>query len=409
MLVLLLPPASVAILSERKVADISSVDTSRVVIGLQSSDAKATVIKIIKNRKGTIIKEIPQINALVFKIPKKAFNELNSDPDLRKHIKYIEKDRIIKIPEHGSEIFNVEGTERDMGVELTPNDPLFFNQWALPMIDAPNAWGVKTGGSSIIVAIVDTGVDYTHGDLDANVNASLGWDFVNNDPDAMDDNGHGTHVAGIVAAEMNNSIGGVGVAPDVTVMPVKVLNSMGSGWASNIAAGIVWAVDHDAKIVSLSLGSWFPSEVIKDATHYAVYDKGALCIAAAGNDGLPIRTYPAAYEWVIGVAALDSNSNRAYYSNYGDFVYLAAPGGDGCGGCPGDIVSTWPKNQYKFIAGTSMATPHVSGVAALYWAYNPAFTNKQVALLLLLTADDLGSPGRDKYYGFGRVDAWPGD
>ncbi|HID26841.1 MAG TPA: peptidase S8 [Methanosarcinales archaeon] len=385
----------------------NSKDFTRVVIGLESSDSKESVVNIVQNYNGALIKEIKQINVLVFKIPTSAFDKLKSDPVLSKSIKYLEEDKIIRIPESDVKILNDDTIKVTSGMQSTPNDTLFSNQWGMQMIGAPYAWNVTTGNPSVIVAVVDTGVDYTHEDLSANVNASLGWDFVNNDANTMDDNGHGTHVAGIVAAEMNNNKGVVGVAPNVTVMPVKVLDAKGSGYSSDVADGIVWAVDHGAKIVSLSLGGG-PAYVLENATQYAVFDKGALCIAAAGNDGNSNPNYPAAYKWVIGVSAVCPDGNITYYSNYGDFVYLAAPGGSGFGGS-NDILSTYLGNKYVYMAGTSMATPHVSGVAALFWSYNTSFTNKQIARFLISNADDKGSPGRDPYYGFGLVDAWPPD
>lgn len=383
----------------------NSKDLTRVVIGLESSESKESVVYTVQSYNGVLIKEIKPINVLVFKIPTSAFNKLKSDPFLSKSIKYLEEDKIIKIPESEVKILSNDTITIDSVMQITPNDPLFSKQWGISMIGTPYAWNVTTGNPSVIVAVVDTGVDYTHEDLSANVNASIGWDFVNNDADPRDDNGHGTHVAGIVAAEMNNSKGVVGVAPKVTVMPVKVCNSKGECLDSDVADGIVWAVDHGARIVSLSLGGE-SAYVLEDATQYAVFDKGALCIASAGNDGNSNPNYPAAYKWVIGVGAVGPSGNRAYYSNYGDFVYLVAPGGSGFGGS-NDILSTYPGNKYAYMAGTSMATPHVSGVAALLWSYKTSFTNKQIARFLISNADDKGSYGRDPYYGFGLVDAWP--
>lgn len=375
-------------------------DTTRIIITPQTQTAKDNVIKAVQNNGGTLVRETLD-NKLIFNIPSASLNNqisILTIPDAA----YIEEDVLIQItPVDPTPIADTEN------IQLTPNDPLYPQQWGMSMIGANKAWDILKGDPRIIVAVIDTGVDYTHEDLAA-VNKSLGYDFTNNDNDPMDDMGHGTHVAGIIAATMNNGKGVVGVAPNVTIMPVKVCNSGGSCWTSDIADGIRWAADHGAKIQSISLGGPSPDQQTSDATKYAV-SKGALVIAAAGNNGLEQKSYPGAYPWVIAVGALDSSGNRAYYSQYGSFLDIMAPGSN--------IISTVPKGTcdlcdpsgYLSISGTSMATPHTSGVAALYWSYNLGFTNKQIAYALLKSADDLGTAGWDKYYGYGRVDAYPQD
>jgi subtilisin family serine protease len=180
-------------------------------------------------------------------------------------------------------------------------------------------------------------------------------------------------------------------------MAEKVLSSNGVGYSSWVARGIAHAADNGAKIISMSLGSWFPSKTIKRACAYA-WSKGCLLVAAAGNDGWGRLNYPAKYVTVIAVGAIDSNDHRAWFSNYGWGLELVAPGVD--------ILSTYKGGTYKTLSGTSMACPHVSGVAALVWSYNTSLTNKQVRMILDESAVDLGSPGWDKYYGFGKVDAY---
>ncbi len=375
-------------------------DTDRIIITMDSSDAKPALLNAIKNHNGMILKEIPAINAVVVTIPRNLRTLLASDSTVIKHARYIEDDARIRISPMKITL------APENSISMVPNDPRYPEQWGMRMIQANYTWDVTTGSKNVIVAVIDTGVDHTHEDLGA-VNASIGWDFVNNDTDAMDDNGHGTHVAGIVAATINNNVGVVGAAPGITVMPVKVLDASGTGYISDIASGITFAADHDAKILSMSLGSWLPSKALEDATKYAVYKKGTLVFAAAGNDGLPLNTYPAAYNWVLAIGAVGYDGNRASYSNYGAFVDLAAPGGSNDGIETHDILSTWPGNQYAYAAGTSMATPHASGVAALYWSYAPTMTNAQIGRALIKNADDKGAPGRDNYYGYGLVDAWP--
>lgn len=376
-------------------------DKTRIVITLVSQDEKANVIKAVENNGGTFVRQMHDGN-LIFNIPTSALNNQISILTIP-GAAYIEEDVLIKIPDPIKEVSGVEAN-----IQLTPNDPLYLQQWGMPMIGANKMWDLQKGNPRVIVAVIDTGVDYNHEDLAA-VNESLGWDFTNDDPDPMDDNGHGTHVAGIIAATMNNSKGVVGVAPNVTVMPVKVCNSGGSCWTTDIADGIIYAVDNGARIISISLGGPSPDIWTYNAIRYAVLTKGALVIAAAGNSGREEPSYPGAYPLALAIGALDSTGNRAYYSQYGNWLDLMAPGSS--------VISTVPKGAcelcdptgYKYLSGTSMATPHASGVAALYWSYNLAFTNRQVAYMLLRFADDLGTPGWDKYYGFGRVDAYPQD
>lgn len=279
-----------------------------------------------------------------------------------------------------------------------PNDPYFKYQWNLRSINVTNAWDVTLGNESIVVAIIDTGIDYLHPDLNENY-ISSGYDWVNNDTDPMDDNGHGTHCAGIVAAVINNSVGIAGIA-DVKIMAEKVLNESGIGYYSDIASGIVHAVDNGAKIISMSLGGENYSETLKNACLYA-WNRGVLLVAASGNDGSDRILYPAAYDTVIAVGSVNENDQLSWFSNYGNEQELVAPG-EG-------ILSTYYYNglhAYASASGTSMAAPHVAGVAALAWATHPTFTNQQIRELLRATAIDLGTSGWDKYYGYGKVDAY---
>ncbi len=279
-----------------------------------------------------------------------------------------------------------------------PNDPYFKYQWNLRNINVTNAWNISLGNKSIIVAIIDTGVDYNHPDLKNNY-VPLGYDWVNDDNDPMDDNGHGTHCAGIVAAVINNGIGIAGIA-NVKIMAEKVLNEYGWGYYSDVARGIVHAVDSGAKIISMSLGGNESSITLENACLYA-WSKGALLVAASGNDGANHISYPAAYDTVIAVGSINESNKLSYFSNYGNEQELVAPGEH--------VLSTYYYNgihTYIFASGTSMATPHVAGVAALAWATHPTLNNQQIRDLLRATAIDLGAPGWDKYYGYGKVDAY---
>jgi thermitase len=290
----------------------------------------------------------------------------------------------------------VRYVEPNSKVEMsyTPNDPYWSSQWGPKKIQADVAWDTTTGSSHVLVAISDTGIDYTHTDLAANY-VPLGYDWVNDDMDPMDDNGHGSHCAGIVAAELNNGVGIAGLA-QVRIMAEKVLCNAGWGYDSWIAKGIYHAVAVGARIISMSLGGHSASQVVYDAVKHA-YDHGVLVIAAAGNDGADIKSYPAAYNEVVAVSATDSLDNLAEFSSYGSWVELSAPGVG--------IYSTVLGNSYAYKSGTSMATPHVSGVAALVWSIFTNFTNGQIRQILKRTADDLGDFGFDEYYGYGRVNA----
>jgi len=274
-----------------------------------------------------------------------------------------------------------------------PNDPYWGSQWAPEKIEAQIAWDTTVGDSSILVAVVDTGIYYAHEDLADNY-VALGYDWVNDDPYPLDDNGHGTHCAGIIAAVINNNVGIAGLA-QVSIMAEKGLNSWGYGYSDWLANAIIHAVDQGADIISMSWGGYGYSQLIYEAIQYA-YDAGVLLVAAAGNDGTNLKLYPAAYEEVIAVTATDINDQKAWWSNFGEWVELAAPGVD--------IYSTVPWG-YEYLSGTSMAAPHVAGVAALALSRFPNSSREWLRLWLRYATDDLGASGFDVYYGYGRINA----
>jgi thermitase len=293
-----------------------------------------------------------------------------------------------------------------MQTQLVPNDPSWNLQWGPQKVQADWAWNTTTGNSSVLVAVVDTGIDYNHPDLAANY-VPLGFNWVNNSTYPKDDFGHGTHCAGIIAAAIDNNIGIAGLA-QVHIMAEKVLDSSGYGYDDWVANGIIHAVDQGAKIISMSIGQYGDSELIHDAVKYA-YSSGVLVIAAAGNDNTNTKLYPAAYDEVVAVAATDESDGKAYFSNWGDWIELAAPGVN--------IYSTMPTYSvtmnnyygytmnYDFMSGTSMACPHVAGTAALLWSQYPTKSRDWIRQWLRYTSDDLGDPGFDPYYGYGRIDA----
>jgi hypothetical protein len=315
---------------------------------------------------------------------------------------------------------------------ITPDDPGWVDQWGPARISAPTAWGVTTGTPDVVVAVVDTGVELDHEDLvdnlwtnpgetpgnglddDGNgkVDDLHGWHFWHfydggtylpkEDGDVADDHGHGTHVAGIAAAEINNGVGIAGVAGNSRMMVVKVLDQDGDGYYSDLAQGIVYAVDNGARIINLSLGAPDPSEALQVAIDYA-YARGAVLVAASGNDGTEVL-YPAAAEHVLAVAATDPGDEWAPFSNHGPEVDVAAPGthiySTGWSGvCPG---------RYCYMQGTSMATPHVAGLAALMRSVRPDLASVQVTQAITSTVLDVNEhiwPGRDEYIGWGRIEA----
>ena len=294
---------------------------------------------------------------------------------------------------------NVVGVEYDAEVWATgkpaPSQPVQKLPWGVDKIDADLATGT---GAGVKVCVVDTGIDKDHPDLQANIVG--GRNFVAKgatvDPTKWDDdNGHGTHVAGTIAA-VDNTIGVVGVAPSASLLAAKVLNRQGSGYLSDIIAGLDYCVQNGAKVVSMSLGTSSDVQAMHDAVD-ATYAQGVLLVAAAGNDYGGAVSYPAAYDSVIAVSATDSNNNLASFSNVGPQVELAAPGVS--------VLSTYKDGSYATLSGTSMATPHVSGVAALAWEANPLLSNAEVRALLQSTADDLGAVGKDNWFGYGLVDA----
>lgn len=371
-----------------------------------SDNQITTTISSYKSEK---VKRIPKINVYQLKIPsgysvKEMVSIFQANPD----VEFAEPNYIAYLT-------------------IAPNDPLFQYQYALENdgqeigsggptgtpgadIKAPEAWKEEKGQETVIIAIVDTGIDLNHPDLKNKIYSS-GYDFVNNDSQAQDDHGHGTHCAGIAAAETNNNDGIAGVAWDCQLLPVKVMDKNGTGKVSWVSNGIIWAVDQEAQIISLSLGSEYPSNTLKTALNYA-YSKNAVIVAAAGNEGGAVL-YPAAYdEYCLAVAATDYNDQRATFlnteifeSNFGPEVDVAAPGVR--------ILSTYPVDltpagylPYAYSWGTSMSTPHVAGMTILIKSLKPWLKNYQIMDIIRYSADDINSdqyPGKDNYLGYGRI------
>jgi hypothetical protein len=342
---------------------------------------------------------------------------------------------------------DIEYAELNYAVSIcrTPNDPLCPLQWSLNNvgqgypasglynpppgtpdsdIDAPEAWDKSTGISDIIVAIIDTGVDYTHRDLNDNmwinemeldgvagvdddgngyVDDIYGYDFINDDNDPIDDQGHGTHCSGTVASEGDNALDITGVCWDAKIMAVKFIGPDGTGNAFDAAEAIYYAVENGADVISNSWGSGFPSTTIEQAVSYA-YGQGVVVVAAAGNGNSDWEYYPACYDGVIAVAATDSDDQRASFSSYGDWVDIAAPGVDILSlRAKGTSLGTGYDNFTTIASGTSMACPHVAGACVLLLTIAPGISADELQNALMQTADPIASgicaSGRLNVYG----------
>lgn len=279
---------------------------------------------------------------------------------------------------------------------VTPNDMLFSAyQWNLPAIETELGWNLSKGSNEVIVSVVDTGVQINHPDLKGKL--LTGYNAITSGSTPEDDVGHGTHVSGIIGALVNNGEGVAGISWYNKILPVKALDNSGAGTTYSVAEGIIWAADNGAKVINLSLGNYAESQFLHDAIKYA-YDRDIVIVSAAGNDNTERPGYPAAYPEVIAVAATNPSGEKASFSNFGDYVDVAAPGES--------IASTYPGSQYAALSGTSMASPHVAALAGLIRSLNPNLTNTEVTDLITSNAIDLGTPGHDKYYGWGQIDIY---
>lgn len=344
---------------------------------------------------GRVAREIAALGVQVVEVPAGKANEKAAAYQKEGLVEFAEPDYVAKA----------------VGI---PNDSYFSKQWDMNNtgqtggkpdadIDAPEAWNITIGNPTVKVAVLDTGIDQDHEDLAGKIAANVN---LTTSPSADDLFGHGTHVAGIIAATGNNGKGIAGTAYNTSLMNVKILDDTGNGYYSWVAEGITWAADCGAKVINMSLAGTQPSRLMESAVNYA-WNKGAVLVAAAGNDGTSQRVYPAAYKNCIAVAATDANDQKASFSNYGKWVSVGAPGVS--------IFSTLPNHQsvignylnatgYGALDGTSMATPHVSGVAALVCASKYGTSNLSVRKRIEGTADRTAGTGT--YWAYGRVNAY---
>ncbi|MDP2672119.1 MAG: S8 family serine peptidase [Candidatus Daviesbacteria bacterium] len=329
---------------------------------------------------GLEIKEtIPAIEVILAKVPEQA------------------KDKVIEALSHNP---SIEYAEPNSLAQLldTPNDPYYTSNtagWALKKIGASGAWDISKGSASVIVAVIDSGAFAGHEDFVGKI--LPGYNFVNSTTDTSDTHGHGTGVTGVIGAVTNNGKGNASLGREVSLMPLKVVAPDGSISTFNIANAIMYGADHGVKVINVSLGNSSPSSTEQEAVNYA-WNKGVVLVAAAGNNGTLGVFYPAAADNVIAVGATDSTDSRWTGSNYGPQLDVVAPG-------VGIYSPNLTITGYSNYGGTSYAAPHVAALAALIMSANPGLINSQVVDIITSTALDLGDPGWDQYFGFGRINA----
>ncbi len=389
--------------------------------------SKSAVAASAANRGLKVGKSIDQIRYHVLKLPKgltveKAIERLGGNPN----VEYVGPNHILRLLEDPPQTW--------------PNDPIFFDgydpiginmslewpQWGLyndgynlgmgdgverADIHAPEAWSVTTGSPSVIIASIDSGVDPTIEDFACPGKILPGYNTMDNSSNSMDNFGHGTMTAEVAAACSDDYMGIAGVAWGCPVLPVKILEDNESGGTeADIAEGVIWAVDQGARVLNLSVGTYLDVQALHDAIDYA-WDHGSLPVCASGNDDEAPVVFPARYSNALAVGASTPRDTRATNgdwlagggSNYGEDLDVVAPGSY----ITGWWYSMWTgERDYGGADGTSLAAPHVSGIAALIWSIHPDWTNAQVKNQIEQTADDKGDPGWDQYYGWGRVNAY---
>jgi len=302
-------------------------------------------------------------------------------------------------------------------INMVPNDEFYAFQWHLHMVNLEEAWEESTG-DGITIALIDTGVD-PDGIDGFGSRLIRGMDFINRINHSRDDNGHGTHLAGTLAQETNNGTGVSGVAPDATILAIKAFDKNGSSRTDNVVDSVRWAVENGARVINLSFGGAPFNETFETAINEGI-EQGVVFVAAAGNGSQPQITFPAAYEGVISVGAVQQDKKLAPYSNHGPDLDVVAPGGNVFKDQNNDnnadgilqetlftdiLKSTNPIRNYYFLDGTSMAAPHVSGVIALLMSKYPRLGPSIIRRIIRSSADDLGEPGRDDTFGWGLVNA----
>lgn len=309
-----------------------------------------------------------------------------------------DSERVMKQLAENPDIRSVEPNKR-IRISDVPNDSYYSKQWALPLMHVPEGWSLLAPSDNMVkVAVIDTGVDLHHPDLSAYI--LPGKDYIDQDDSPLDLHGHGTHVSGIIAAEANNAMGIAGLRgpANIQIIPLKIMGSDGTGEVAAEVQAIYDAVSMGADVINLSLGSSDYSQAERDAVRYAT-EHQVMVVAATGNAFSSVD-YPAAYSDAVAVAATDSSDKVADFSNSGSQVDLAAPGVGIVSTVPTSLVSS----GYASMTGTSMAAPQVSALAAVIKSQAPELTNKQIEQMMKDTASDIGTAGKDRKSGYGRID-----
>jgi thermitase len=357
----------------------------RLIVGFRADTPAAAQLAGVARSGGRAKAAMPQVDAVVVQVAPGEVANVRARLLRRPDVAYVELDGV-------AHAFGLdEAAASGVVAQWHPNDTFLAQQWALGTLGAEHAWELSRG-TGVTIAVVDTGVDYIHPDLKGRVD--IGHDFVDNDEDPMDVQGHGTHVAGIAAAGADDGFGVAGIAPGARILAVRVLDADGAGNYSHVAKGIIYAAERGAKVINLSLGGDEQSELLRNAIDYASA-RGAIVTCATGNEGRTSIGFPARYDSCVAVGATDANDQRAHFSNSGQGIDVVAPGAQILSSTMGGLHEAWD--------GTSMATPYVSGAAALLVAQG--LHRGEVIGALTSTAKDLGAPGPDLLYGAGRIDA----
>jgi len=366
-----------AVLASLAAPPLKSEPVRGVLLAQQRLGAKDADVDAILSKHGAKTKKkIKELNVRVIELPEAVLEKRKADLEASGAFTYVERDH------------QAEGA-------ILPSDSALASQWYISKIDAPSAWNLTTGSPTVQVAVVDSGVDSTHPDLAGKVNA--GWSFLLGNNNTADVRGHGTAVAGTIGAATDNAAGIAGVAWNVKIMPLVVLDSTNYASYSNIAAAITWAADRGARVISISIMGTAASSTLQSAVDYA-WSKNALVIAAAGNNNASTPGYPAACNRVVAVGATTSTDTKASFSNYGSWIDVVAPGAS--------IYTTNRGGGYGSWNGTSFSTPITAAVAALVVSLRPAISVSELSNLLTSNALDLGAAGFDSTFGWGRVDAY---